>query len=189
MDSPMALAALRVYQEALAQRAPELRPEVRESGTSLLDPAPFTAARTVAESVAINQVDGPAVIVSSSGMATGGRVLHHLRRLLPSSRNAVVIVGFAARGTRARDLVDGVRAVKMFGEYVAVRAEVVDVPGFSAHADADEAVAWLRDAPPPHATYLVHGEPGAAETLRNRLDDELGWTAAVPRSGERVLVR
>lgn len=122
-------------------------------------------------------------------MATGGRVLHHLHRLLPDPRNAVVVVGFAAAGTRARDLVDGARALKMFGEYVPVRAEVADVPHFSAHADAVQIIDWLRGSPPPHTTYLVHGEPAASEALRDRIDGELGWTAVVPRSGESVLVR
>ncbi|ALO06471.1 Beta-lactamase domain containing protein [Streptomyces venezuelae] len=97
--------------------------------------------------------------------------------------------GFAAAGTRARDLVDGVRNLKMFGEYVPVRAEVADVPHFSAHADAGQIVDWLRDSPPPHTTYLVHGEPAASETLRDRIDHDLGWTAVVPRPGEAVLVR
>lgn len=122
-------------------------------------------------------------------MATGGRVLHHLHRLLPDPRNAVVIVGFAAAGTRARDLVDGARTLKMFGEYIPVRAEVADVPHFSAHADADQIIDWLRAAPPPHTTYLVHGEETAAGTLRDRIDRELGWTAVVPKPGEAVLVR
>lgn len=189
VDSPMALAALRVYEEALEQRSPEIRPEILAEGAAALDPAPFSAARTVAESIAINETEGPAVIVSASGMATGGRVLHHLRRLLPDSRNTVIVVGFAAQGTRARDLVDGARTLKMFGEYVPVRAEVVDVPGFSAHADAAEILGWLRGAPSPNATYLVHGEPESAEALRDRVDRGLGWNAVVPRSGERVLVR
>jgi metallo-beta-lactamase family protein len=122
-------------------------------------------------------------------MATGGRVLHHLERLLPDPRNTVMVVGFAARGTRARDLVDGAKALKMFGEYVPVRAQVADVPHFSAHADAAQIIDWLRGAPAPHTTYLVHGEPDAAEALRDRIDQTLGWTAVVPRSGERVLVR
>ncbi|MEU5217346.1 MBL fold metallo-hydrolase [Streptomyces sp. NPDC020807] len=189
VDSPMALAALDVYRDALRERSAELRPEVLAQGEAALSPAPFLAARTVQESVAINEAKGPAVIVSSAGMATGGRVLHHLRRLLPDPRNTVVVVGFAAAGTRARDLVDGARALKMFGEYVPVRAEVADLPHFSAHADADQIIGWLRDAPPPHTTYLVHGEPGASAALRDRIDHELGWTAVVPRSGEAVLVR
>ncbi|MFE7511037.1 MBL fold metallo-hydrolase RNA specificity domain-containing protein [Streptomyces sp. NPDC057540] len=189
VDSPMALAALDVYRDAVRARSAELRPEVLARGGSALSPEPFLAARTVQESIAINSAHGPAVIVSSAGMATGGRVLHHLNRLLPDPRNAVVVVGFAAAGTRARDLVDGVRALKMFGAYVPVRAEVADVPHFSAHADAGQIVDWLRDASPPHTTYLVHGEPAASAALRDRIDHELGWTAVVPRSGEAVLVR
>ncbi|MFJ4343499.1 MBL fold metallo-hydrolase RNA specificity domain-containing protein [Streptomyces sp. NPDC088915] len=189
VDSPMALAALDVYRDAVRARSAELRPEILAEGEAALSPAPFLAARTVRESIDINGTSGPAVIVSSAGMATGGRVLHHLRRLLPDPRNTVVVVGFAAAGTRARDLVDGARVLKMFGEYVPVRAEVADVPHFSAHADAAQIVDWLRGAPAPHATYLVHGEPAASGALRDRIDRELGWTAVVPRSGEAVLVR
>ncbi|MCM2577431.1 MBL fold metallo-hydrolase RNA specificity domain-containing protein [Streptomyces meridianus] len=189
VDSPMAFAALRVYEEAFAGETGEIRPELAAERASVLDPAPFAVARSVEESVAINSLTGPRVIISSSGMATGGRVLHHLRRLLPGSRNTVIIVGFAAEGTRARDLVDGARTLKMFGEYVPVRAEVVDVPAFSVHADADEILNWLKGAEPPGATYVVHGEPDAAAALRDRIDRELGWTTVVPRSGERVLVR
>ncbi|MFJ9898282.1 MBL fold metallo-hydrolase RNA specificity domain-containing protein [Streptomyces sp. NPDC091280] len=189
VDSPMALAALDVYRDALHTGDPELRPNLGAAGTAALSPEPFHAVRSLQESVELGRRGGPAVIVSASGMAAGGRVLHHLRRLLPDPRNAVVVVGFAARGTRARDLVDGATALKMFGEYVPVRAQVADVPHFSAHADAAQIVDWLRDAPAPHATYVVHGEPEAAEALRERIDRTLGWTAVVPRSGERVLVR
>ncbi|MFB7462298.1 MBL fold metallo-hydrolase RNA specificity domain-containing protein [Streptomyces sp. NPDC056224] len=137
----------------------------------------------------INNTSGPAVIVSSAGMATGGRVLHHLSRFLPDPRSAVVVVGSAAAGTRARDLVDGARTLKMFGDYLPVRAEIADVPHFSAHADAGQIIDWLRHAPAPRTTYLVHSEETAAETLRDRIDRELGWTAVVPKSGEAVLVR
>ncbi|MEV6020208.1 MBL fold metallo-hydrolase RNA specificity domain-containing protein [Streptomyces sp. NPDC051997] len=187
VDSPMALAALDAYRDAVLARAPELRAAVSEAGMSVLSPEPFLAVRSVQESVDISRAGGPAVIVSASGMATGGRVLHHLRRLLPDPRNAVV--GFAAQGTRARDLVDGAKALKMFGEYVPVRASVTDVPHFSAHADASQIIDWLRDARAPHTTYLVHGEPDAAAALRDRIEETLGWTAVVPRSGEHVLVR
>ncbi|CAM5652789.1 MBL fold metallo-hydrolase [Streptomyces avidinii] len=103
VDSPMALAALDVYRDALRTRSPELRPEVLAQGESAIGPEPFLAARSIQESIDINSTTGPAVIVSSAGMATGGRVLHHLRRVLPDPRNAVVVVGFAAAGTRARD--------------------------------------------------------------------------------------
>lgn len=189
VDSPMALAALDVYRDAILARAPELRPTVISQGMAAISPDPFLAARSVQESIDINDAPGPAVIVSSAGMAAGGRVLHHLRRVLPDSRNAVVIVGFAAEGTRARDLVDGARTLKMFGQYVPVRAEIANVPHFSAHADAGQIIDWLRGAPAPSTTYMVHGEPGAAGALRGRIDQELGWTTVVPRSGEAVLVR
>ncbi|MEW1700405.1 MULTISPECIES: MBL fold metallo-hydrolase [unclassified Streptomyces] len=189
VDSPMALAALDVYRDAVRERSAELRPEILARGEAAMSPEPFLAARTVQESIDINSSRGPAVIVSSAGMATGGRVLHHLNRLLPDPRNAVVVVGFAAAGTRARDLLEGARALKMFGAYVPVRAEVADVPHFSAHADAEQILDWLRGAPAPHTTYLVHGEPAASEALRDRVDRRLGWTAVVPRSGEAVLVR
>jgi metallo-beta-lactamase family protein len=122
-------------------------------------------------------------------MATGGRVLHHLRHLLPDGRNTVLLVGFAAEGTRARDLANGARVIKIHGEYVPVRAEVVEVDAFSAHADADDVLAWLASAPQPAATYVVHGERSAAAALRDRIDQELGWTAVVPALGERVVVR
>ncbi|MEE1769976.1 MBL fold metallo-hydrolase [Streptomyces sp. JV185] len=189
VDSPMALAALDVYREALRAHSSEIRPEILALGEEAISPTPFRAARTVQESIAINSVTGPAVIVSSAGMATGGRVLHHLHRLLPDPRNAVVIVGFAAAGTRARDLVDGARTLKMFGEYVPVRAKVADLPHFSAHADANQIMDWLRGASAPHTTYVVHGEESSSDALRDRIDRELCWTAVVPRPGEAVLVR
>ncbi|MCF2533815.1 MBL fold metallo-hydrolase RNA specificity domain-containing protein [Yinghuangia soli] len=189
VDSPMALAALRIYQDAFADHAPELRPDLDELGSGALESAPFTPIRSPRESAEIRRSNGPCVIVSASGMATGGRVVRHLRNLLPDPRNTILIVGFAAAGTRARDLVDGARTLKMYGTYVPVRAHVANVPAFSAHADADETLAWLRDAPAPHTVYLVHGEPDGSQALRDRIDRELGWTAVVPRLGERVLVR
>ena len=189
VDSPMALSALKIYQDAADRDSDQFRPRAEADLESSLDPAPFTAARSVEESMAIQNSPMPAVIVSASGMATGGRVVHHLRRLLPDPRNSVLIVGFAARGTRARDLLEGARTLKMYGTYVPVRAEVVDVGGFSAHADADEAIAWMRDAPAPKTVYVVHGEPESAAALRDRIERELGWCAVVPSSGEHVLIR
>ena len=189
VDSPMALAALRIYQEAVAARSAELRPEILADGPEALDPGQLAELRTVAESMTANNPAQPSLIVSASGMATGGRVLHHLRRLLPDRRNMVLIVGFAAEGTRARDLANGARVIKIHGEYVPVRAEVTEVDAFSAHADADDVLAWLADAPRPEVTYVVHGEPSAAAALRDRIDSELGWTAVVPALGERVVIR
>ena len=189
IDSPMALAALAVYQKAIASRSSELRPEIIADGTEALDPGLMEELRTAAESMTANKPAEPSLIVSASGMATGGRVLHHLRHLLPDPRNTVLIVGFAAEGTRARDLAEGARAIKIHGEYVPVRAEIAQADAFSAHADTDDVLSWLADAPEPVTTYVVHGEPSAAAALRDRLDHELGWTVAVPTLGERVTVR
>ena len=120
-------------------------------------------------------------------MASGGRVLHHLAQRLPDHRNTVVLTGFQAAGTRGRSLADGARSVKLFGQYVPVRAEIAQVNGFSVHADAAELTAWLRRAPtPPDVAFLVHGEPTASEALRDRLVEQLNWNVAVPRLGERV---
>jgi metallo-beta-lactamase family protein len=122
-------------------------------------------------------------------MATGGRVLHHLKAMLPDPRHTVVLTGYQAVGTRGRDLADGATAVKIHGEYVRVRAEVVNALGWSVHADSDELLAWLGTAPePPAVVYVVHGEPAAASSLATRIVSELGWLAVVARDGERVRV-
>jgi metallo-beta-lactamase family protein len=186
VDSPMALASLAVYRAALARCDAELRPE-RCGDDAVLEPHVLLEARDVAASRAIHDERGPAIIVSASGMATGGRVLHHLARRLPDPRNTIVLVGFQAEGTRGRRLASGATEVKLLGRYVPVRAEVVDVPGFSVHADADDLVAWVRSvAPPPGVVYVVHGEPAASAALRSRLSRELGLPAIVPSQDERV---
>jgi metallo-beta-lactamase family protein len=129
----------------------------------------------------------PKVIVSASGMATGGRVLHHLKVYAPDRRNTILFSGFQAGGTRGASMVGGAPSVKIHGRYVPVEAEVRDLPMLSAHADADEIMAWLRGFPrPPTMTFVVHGEPAAADTLRHRIEEELGWAARVPEHGERV---
>jgi metallo-beta-lactamase family protein len=186
VDSPMALDALRIYRRALSADEPDLRTDLGPDG-SVFDPGDLREARTAQESMALNEPGYPCVIVSASGMATGGRVVHHLRRMLPDSRNSVVLVGYQAEGTRGRDLAEGALQLKMHGRYVPVRAEVVQVEGFSVHADADELVSWLARAPePPKVAYVVHGEPHASQVLAARIRDELGWLAVVPRDGERV---
>lgn len=186
LDSPMALAALDAYRAAVRVRSPEMRPEIGNGGDPF-DPGRLIAARTVEESKAINAERGPAIIISASGMATGGRVLHHLFNRLPDPRNAVLLVGFQAEGTRGRALLEGAPSLKMFGRYIPIRAEIVNVAGFSAHADGGEILEWLRAAPRvPEAAFVVHGEAPAAEALRAAITGELGWTAAVPRYLEHV---
>jgi metallo-beta-lactamase family protein len=123
-------------------------------------------------------------------MATGGRVLHHLKALAPDARNAVVFAGFQAGGTRGARIVAGERRVRIHGEYVDINAEVVSLPGMSAHADAAQLLGWLGAAEaPPHGIYLNHGEPGPADLLRQRIEQQLGWPAMVPRLGQRVELR
>jgi metallo-beta-lactamase family protein len=188
VDSPMALAALTVYRRAIVEAGIEIRPGFGAGGDPF-DPGHLIEAHTVEESIAINDAGAPIIIISASGMASGGRVLHHLARCLPDPRNTVLLVGFQAEGTRGRSLADGARELKMLGRYVGVRAEVVSVPAFSVHADRREIVAWLRRAPrAPETTFVIHGEPQAATALHDAIEHELGWTAAVPRYLENVRV-
>lgn len=184
VDSPMALDVLDVYRRAIRNGDPELRPLAADGDP--FDPGDLHAARSVAASMALNDIDYPSIIVSASGMVTGGRVVHHLSRRLGDPRHTVVLVGFQAGGTRGRQLAEGARTIKMLGRHVPVRAEVCVVDGFSVHADSDELVEWMRPAPVPDTAYVVHGEPDASAALVARLDQELGWAAVVPRVGERV---
>ena len=130
------------------------------------------------------------VIVSSSGMATGGRVLHHLIAYAPDPRNAILLTGFQAGGTRGAALANGARSLRIYGQEVPVGAEVVQLSAASGHADAGELLAWMRSAPrPPRQVYVVHGEPDAADTLRRRIEHELHWPASVPEYGETATLR
>jgi len=140
--------------------------------------------RTPDESKAIDGGSGPMVVLSASGMATGGRILHHLRRFLPGERNTVLFVGYQAAGTRGRALVEGADEIKLFGEYVPVKARVAQLEGLSAHADYAELIAWLESAKlSPNRVFVTHGEPAAADAFRRRLRDTFGWDAVVPDDG------
>jgi metallo-beta-lactamase family protein len=188
VDSPMALAALRVYERAIATGSPQVRADLsRASG--LFDPGELHAARTPAESRELNAPSRPCIIVSASGMATGGRVVHHLEHMLRDSRHTVVLTGYQAVGTRGRQLLEGARQVKIHGRYIPVRAEVVSLEELSVHSDAGETLAWLGRAPrEPGSVYVVHGEPDSTRALVRRIQDELGWNAVAPSYGERVLL-
>jgi len=186
-DSPMALASLEVYRNAIREGDCQIRPELG-SDPDILRPENLTEARTVEASKAIGDVRGPAMIISASGMATGGRVLHHLAQRLPDSRNSIIFVGFQPIGTRGRALIEGQREAKLLGRHIPVRAEIVDLSHFSVHADQSELIDWLRDAPSePDTVYIVHGEARAASTLRDAVHAQLGWCAVVPHYRERVL--
>lgn len=186
VDSPMALASLAIYRAALRDGDPEVRPDVMAIADPF-DAGDVREIRTAEASKQLNDPPYPCIIISASGMVSGGRILHHLKGLLPRSENAVVLAGYQAIGTRGRQLLDGATTIKIHGRYLPVRAEVVDVPTFSVHADAAEVIAWLAQAPrPPQVCYVVHGEPDAAEALRDRIHQQLGWTAVAPQLGERV---
>jgi metallo-beta-lactamase family protein len=188
VDSPMALAALDVYRRAARHSSDQLRDRSADL-LDALDHLDLHAVPGADQSRLLNDPGHPCVIVSASGMATGGRVVHHLAHQVANPRNCVVLTGYQAEGTRGRQLLDGARHLKMFGRYLPVRAEVVPVPDFSVHADADELVAWIAAAEkPPHTVYVVHGEAPASAALARRLEAELGVCAIVPREGERVLV-
>ncbi len=143
--------------------------------------------RTVEESQALTRNKYPCVIISASGMASGGRVLHHLKSLVGDHRNSVVFVGFQAPGTRGAAMVGGAPQIKIHGSWFPVRAEIHSLDALSAHADAHELIAWMRRLPvPPRHTFVTHGEPAAADALRLRIQDELGWRVSVPEYRDEV---
>jgi metallo-beta-lactamase family protein len=188
VDSPMALAALRLYKNAISNSDPEVRAQVAEHA-ELIEPPNLTEVRTVEESIALNSRLGPMVIISASGMASGGRVLHHLAHRLGDRRNSVITVGYQAEGTRGRSLIEGATSLKMLGRYFPVRAEIVNVPAFSVHADQCELIEWLRGCPTvPETTYVVHGESVAAQAMRDAIANQLQFNAVVPRQFEQVRI-
>lgn len=180
LDSPLAIDATELF--------------LRHRGDHALDPAQCARLGAIARytqstdaSKAIDRGEGPMIVVSASGMCTGGRVLHHLRQFLPDPRSTVLFVGFQAEGTRGRTLLDGATELKLLGQYVPVRAKIVRVDGLSAHADYVEMLAWLGASTlAPRAAFVTHGEPGAADALRRRLRETLNWNARVPEVGETV---
>ncbi len=145
--------------------------------------------RTVEESKALVAGRGPKIVLAASGMLSGGRVLHHLLEEAPDHRSTIVLTGFQAAGTRGEALVNGARSLRVFGENVAVHADVVVVDTLSAHADSDDLVHWARSSPsPPGNVMVVHGEASASDALRSRIEHEVGWPAAVAVHGQRVVV-
>jgi len=185
VDSPMARDALRYY----SQRLHELDDEMGARGRAVevFATARFKVVQSAEESKQLTASGLPAIVISSSGMATGGRVLHHLARALPDVRNTVLFVGFQSEGTRGRQLVDGAREVKIHGQPVPVNATVSRIDAMSAHADQLEILRWLGYfEQPPTSTFLVHGEPDAMDTLKHTIEERLGWNVRTPQMGERV---
>ncbi|MCG6566923.1 MBL fold metallo-hydrolase RNA specificity domain-containing protein [Tessaracoccus sp. ZS01] len=181
VDGPMSLRALAVYSDTSLD---ELREDVTVADFTDLD---LTAARGSRDSKELNKRTDPMIIISSSGMAEGGRVLYHLQRLLPDARNTVVLTGFQAEGTRGRALEDGARQVKINGRYVRVNAEIVRDREFSVHGDASDLLDWLKALDKePEEVFVTHGEPQVAALFADRISDELGWVAVAPKFGEVV---
>lgn len=182
VDGPMALAALDVYRDTSLDH---LRDDF--SVEDFLGVPELIEARTSTESRKLNGRFDPMIIISSSGMVEGGRVLHHLARLLPDERNTVILTGYQAEGTRGRALEDGAGTVKINGKHVRVRAEILRDHEFSVHGDASDLMDWVAALEPaPETLYVVHGEKQVAEHFAERLTDELDITAVVPRYGEVV---
>ena len=188
-DSPMALKALAFYRKAINEDSDEIRDEVVRDWANKdpFNPGTLVELLSVEESKSINEPPQPCIIISASGMATGGRVVHHLRNMLPNALHTVMLVGYQAIGTRGRRLADGETEVKMHGEMVPVRASIEQIQSFSVHADSDELIAWMQSSSEaPGQVLVVHGEAGAAETFSDRIKSQLGWKSHAPHDGEAV---
>lgn len=178
LNSPMAIESTRIYRDHAAD-------QILSADECAADCAVAKHVTTVEESKRLVAKTEPSVIISASGMATGGRVLHHLKSLAPDARNSIVLSGFQAAGTRGEALAHGADHIKIHGMMVPVRAEISQIDTLSAHADADEILAWLGRFPkPPKMTFITHGEPLASEALRKRIQDELKWPCRVPEQGD-----
>jgi metallo-beta-lactamase family protein len=179
VDSPMAISVTQFYLRHHEDH--DLTFTAEEKTGNPLDAHTVHYMRTVDDSKKINNVKTPAIIISASGMATGGRVLHHIARLAPDRRNAILLAGFQAEGTRGRALEDGAKTVRIHGEDIPVSAEVLNLRQFSAHAGQSELMRWLTGLPaPPRQTYLTHGEPHASAALKTLIESKLKWRVALP---------
>jgi metallo-beta-lactamase family protein len=187
-DSPMAIKAVEIFLKHDEEYSDETRDMIRKYGSPLQWPG-FTFASTPEESKRINAVLTPSVIVSSSGMVTGGRILHHLAQRLPDPKNLVLFIGFQAPGTRGFLIKSKTPEVKIFGDFVPIRAQVAALEQFSDHADPPELLEWLGTfRNQPANTYLVHGEPDASAQLRDLMKKELGWNVEVAQYLAKVEV-
>jgi metallo-beta-lactamase family protein len=187
VDSPMAAEALKFYMARAAELDPDSRPTGRD--VSAFATARFQTVGSPLQSKALTASKRSAIVLSASGMATGGRVLHHLAAALPDPRNTVLFVGYQADGTRGRQMIEGATEVKIHGQFVPVRARVEKINSMSAHADRGEIIRWLRAMPaPPTRLFLVHGEPKPMDALKGLVREQLGWEALTPGYGETVTV-
>ncbi|HEV2055821.1 MAG TPA: MBL fold metallo-hydrolase [Methylomirabilota bacterium] len=186
LDSPMAIEATAIYARHPEEHDQDLK-RVEASGERPFAPKQLRICKTPDDSKRLNDTDGPGIIIAGSGMATGGRILHHFVRRLPDERTTVLFVGYQAAGTRGRLLREGAREMKMLGQSVPVRAAIMVSDSYSAHADQGEILRWLGGfTRPPETTYIVHGEPDAAAALQALIASQLKWRAVVAQDGQRV---
>ncbi len=184
VDSPMAVEATAIFRRHAAEHD---FTEARMAGVAeALKSRGVQMAKTPAESKAINAHHGPGIVIASSGMMNGGRILHHLARRLPEEDTTVLVAGFQAKGTRGRKLLDGADTLRIHGRDIPVKAVIRQIDVFSGHADRTELGRWLADMPPPRQTFLVHGEPQAARGLAEYLAATRGWPCQLPTIGESV---
>jgi metallo-beta-lactamase family protein len=187
-DSPMAIKAMDIFLKHSEEYTAEAAQLIQKYGSPLKWPG-LAFAQTAEESKKINDSNYPSIIISSSGMATGGRIMHHLAQRLPDPKNLVLFIGFQAPGTRGFTIKSGAPEVKIFGEFVPIRAQVAALEQFSDHADPREMLEWLHTFKgKPAMTYLVHGEPAAAAQLRDTIRKELGWNVHVAQYMEKLNV-
>ena len=185
-DSPMAIKAVEIFMKHSEEYTRESAELIRKYGTPV-EWHGFIFAQTAEESKKINESNFPSIIISSSGMATGGRILHHLAQRLPDPKNLVLFIGFQAPGTRGAIIKGGAPEVKIFGQFIPIRAQVAALEQYSDHADPPELLEWLQTFKnKPGVTYLVHGEPTASSQLRALIKKELGWNVQVAEYMERV---
>jgi metallo-beta-lactamase family protein len=185
VDSPMAISATDLYMRHHEDH--DLIYTNEERNGNPLDAHTVHYMRTVDDSKKINDVKTPAIIISASGMATGGRILHHLEQRAPDRRNAILLAGFQAEGTRGRAIEDGAKTVRIHGQDVAIAAEVLNLRQFSAHAGKSELMRWLTGlASPPRQTYLVHGEPKASMALKSAIETNFSWRVSLPTYRQSV---
>lgn len=189
LDSPMAAAATRLYAQLLDEDERGSPTQGRKRSLLLhTHHMNTTAART--ESKRLNELQGSRIILSASGMMTGGRVLHHAQRILPDKNATLVFVGYQAEGTTGRRILNGEESVKIFKQWVPVRCHVEQIDGFSAHPDWKEILLWLeRLATAPRGVFITHGEPPAAQAMREHLIQRFGWDVTVPQYGDRITLR
>ncbi len=184
VDSPMAINTTEIFRKHLAEINLASR-VLTLKGKQIFHPKHLKICRSRDESIAINKHRKPAIIISASGMATGGRILHHLRERLPHPENTILFIGYQAEGTRGRALLEGTETIKMHGKKIPVKAQIANIFGFSGHADYDEMLAWLLGLNrAPEKVFIVHGEPEASASLREKIQSRFGWDVVIPELGE-----